>query len=57
VDKDNSGTITQSEWLAFWVAVKNSGHTEDEITEELEELMAGKSWVYFDSVQGTQKKK
>ena len=35
VDTDNSGTITEEEWLKFWVAVKTAGHTEEEISEEV----------------------
>jgi len=50
VDKDNNGAIELNEWLQFWRAVKSSGHSEQEIEEELQELMAGKSWVYFDKV-------
>lgn len=56
VDKDNNGSISEEEWLQFWVAVKTAGHSEEEITEEvlpayqLDELISGKSWVYFDNV-------
>lgn len=35
VDEDNSGTISEDEWLHFWISVKQSGHTEDEISEEV----------------------
>lgn len=38
VDFDNSGSITEDEWLAFWQIVKKSGHSEKEITEEVEQL-------------------
>lgn len=52
VDTDNNGSIELNEWLEFWRAVKEAGHTEVEIEEELQELMSGKSWVYFDKVKG-----
>ncbi|EGR34673.1 hypothetical protein IMG5_004210 [Ichthyophthirius multifiliis] len=48
VDVDNSGTITEDEWLQIWITVKESGHSEQEIEEELENLLLGFSWVYFD---------
>mmetsp|Transcript_66328 Transcript_66328/g.76964 ORF Transcript_66328/g.76964 Transcript_66328/m.76964 type:complete len:132 (-) Transcript_66328:119-514(-) len=51
VDADNNGLITQDEWIAFWEEVKNSGHTEEEISDELDNLMAGQTWVYFDNVK------
>lgn len=51
VDKDKNGSIELDEWLEFWRSVKASGHTEEEIEEELKELMSGKSWVYFDKIQ------
>lgn len=51
VDKDNNGSIELNEWLEFWRSVKAAGHSELEIEEELQELMAGKSWVYFDKIQ------
>ena len=28
VDTDNSGTISEEEWLNFWTSVLRSGHTE-----------------------------
>jgi Ca2+-binding EF-hand superfamily protein len=35
VDTDNSGTISEDEWLNFWTSVLRSGHTEEEISEEV----------------------
>jgi hypothetical protein len=35
VDKDKNGNISEEEWLLFWVFVKRSGHTEEEINEEV----------------------
>ena len=51
VDADNNGTISEDEWLEFWNHVKKSGHTEDEISEELESIETGSSWVKFESVK------
>mmetsp|Transcript_18479 Transcript_18479/g.1626 ORF Transcript_18479/g.1626 Transcript_18479/m.1626 type:complete len:85 (-) Transcript_18479:145-399(-) len=45
VDVDNNGTIEEEEWLEFWNEVKRTGHTEEEIEEELENLTEGFSWV------------
>jgi len=35
VDIDNNGKIDLAEWIDFWTEVKKSGHTEDEIEEEV----------------------
>lgn len=35
VDVDNNGTIEEEEWLEFWNEVKRTGHTEEEIEEEV----------------------
>lgn len=35
VDVDNSGTITEDEWMEFWNSVKRSGYSEEEIEEEV----------------------
>eukprot|EP01016_Furgasonia_blochmanni_P043033 TRINITY_DN578_c0_g1_i11.p3 TRINITY_DN578_c0_g1~~TRINITY_DN578_c0_g1_i11.p3 ORF type:complete len:116 (-),score=17.85 TRINITY_DN578_c0_g1_i11:367-714(-) len=50
VDIDKNGNISEDEWVAFWEVVKKSGHTEKEITEELDNLTQGKAWVQFDKV-------
>ncbi|CAD8155744.1 unnamed protein product [Paramecium octaurelia] len=47
VDYKKSGNITVQEWLAFWDIVKQQGYTEQEISDELEELQQGKAWVQF----------
>ena len=47
---DNSGTIEYEEWMQFWSAVKNAGHSDKEIIEELECLRDGKAWVSFGDV-------
>ena len=38
------------EFVGFWEAVKASGHTEDEILEELSNIEKGESWVGFDNL-------
>jgi Ca2+-binding EF-hand superfamily protein len=35
VDKDGNGSIDLDEWLDFWKAVKNAGHNEEEIFDEV----------------------
>lgn len=35
VDTDNSGTISEEEWLNFWTSVLRSGHSEEEISDEV----------------------
>lgn len=57
MDYDRSGEITVDEWLAFWEIVKKSGHSEEEIEEEvnivnylylkMDGLLEGKAWVGF----------
>jgi Ca2+-binding EF-hand superfamily protein len=51
VDADNNGAITEDEWVEFWNTVKKSGHTEEEISDELESIENGSSWVKFDNVK------
>lgn len=50
VDKDGNGSIDLDEWLDFWKAVKNAGHSEQDIFEELGELDSGKAWCKFGNV-------
>ncbi|CAD8109346.1 unnamed protein product [Paramecium primaurelia] len=47
VDYNKSGNITIQEWLAFWDIVKQQGYSEQEISDELDELQQGKAWVQF----------
>jgi EF hand len=35
VDADGNGTISEDEWLQFWEEVKKSGHSDDEIRDEV----------------------
>lgn len=50
VDKDNNDQIDVEEWMQFWVAVRQAGHTEEEIEEELTNLREGRAWVCFNDV-------
>ncbi|CAD8157279.1 unnamed protein product [Paramecium pentaurelia] len=47
VDYNKSGNITIQEWLAFWDIVKQQGYSEQEISDELDELQQGKAWVQY----------
>jgi len=51
VDKNNDGSIQLNEWIEFWTIVLNSGHTEEELEAELDNLMSGGSWVKFENVE------
>jgi hypothetical protein len=45
VDADGNGAINLDEFITFWQNVKQSGYTENEILEELQQLMEGGMWV------------
>ena len=49
VDKNNDGSIQFDEWLEFWGIVYKSGYNEDEICNELDNMIAGGSWVKFET--------
>ena len=51
VDKDHNQEIDLDEWMSFWHAVKDAGHSEEEILEELELLNEGQGWVCFNDVK------
>ena len=50
VDVNKDGTITFEEFLNFWVVVKESGHSEADIIEELENIKNGESWAGFNNL-------
>ena len=50
VDADNDGQVTLEEFIEFWKVVKSSGHSEEEILEELENIKNGESWVGFNDL-------
>ena len=35
VDRNNDGSIQVDEWIEFWGIVLNSGHTEEEVSNEV----------------------
>lgn len=47
VDQDHDGIITLSDWIQFWTMVKNRGHTDEEIQEELTNIKDRMSWIEF----------
>lgn len=50
VDVNNDGMISIDEFVTFWKVVKGSGHTEEEINEELENIKNGESWCGFNDL-------
>ena len=57
VDVNKDGTITWQEFLEFWQAVKQAGHDEEEIKEELNKIKLGESWVGFNDLPEKYKRK
>jgi Ca2+-binding EF-hand superfamily protein len=57
VDKDENQKIDLKEWKSFWLKVKRSGHTDDEIKEELLNIRNRGSWVQFVNVPDAHKEK
>lgn len=57
VDLDKNDKIDLDEWVKFWVKVKKSGHTEEDIQEELENLKNRGSWVQFNGVKSINSQK
>lgn len=47
VDMDGNGEIEFDEFLRFWQVVKEAGHSEESIIEELVRIKNGESWVGF----------
>jgi len=45
VDVDNNGSISGKEFANFWVQVRKSGYSEEDVMEEIEELLKGGHWV------------
>ena len=50
VDENKDGKVELSEFIHFWEVVKGAGHPEEEITEELERIRKGESWVGFEDL-------
>ena len=47
VDENGDGEILPSEWRNFWEQVRGNGYSEEDISEELQQLMCGGVWVDF----------
>ena len=50
VDSNHDGIIDVDEWVSFWTMVKEKGHTDEEISEELMNIKSKMSWVHLDGV-------
>ena len=50
VDVNHDGSISVEEWTHFWEVVKACGHTEEEISQELENIKNGESWCGFENL-------
>ncbi len=50
VDVNKDGQISLEEFQQFWMAVKEAGHSEEEILEELENIKSGQRWCGFDGL-------
>ena len=53
VDEDHNGSISWAEFLEFWQNVAASGYSEDELTDEVDMMMEGGSWVDFNDGRTT----
>ena len=49
VDTNGDGEIQYNEWIDFWRIVYDSGYSEEEISNELENIINGGSWVKFET--------
>lgn len=57
VDIDKNEKIDEKEWIAFWTKVKKSGHSDEDIQDELLNLRNRGSWVQFNGVRSMNSKK
>jgi len=57
VDRNGDGSIQLEEWLEFWELVLKSGHSKEEVSAELDNLMSGGAWVKFENVDNMKGKK
>ena len=49
VDTNNDGSIQYDEWIDFWRVVYDSGYSEEEICNELDNILHGGAWVKFET--------
>ena len=57
VDKNNDGTIQESEWLEYWQRVYSAGHSKEEIFEVLNDIKKRGIWIKFLDVDDLNKVK
>ena len=53
VDGNTDGEVSKEEWLGFWANVLKSNYTVEEVTEEVDQMMDGGSWVDWDDNRST----
>jgi Ca2+-binding EF-hand superfamily protein len=57
IDTDHSGAITADEFMNFWVQVKKSGYSDEDISEEIDNLLEGNAWVDWKDERNAEKGK
>ena len=53
VDVDKNGSVSKQEWIEFWQNVLASNYSVDDVTEEVDMMMEGGSWVDFNDGRST----
>lgn len=53
VDEDQDGNVSEAEWFIFWKNVLSHGYTAQDLEDELDELIAGGSWVDYSDGRNT----
>lgn len=57
IDTDHSGAITADEFMNFWVQVKKSGYSDEDISQEIDCLLEGNAWVDWKDERNAEKGK
>ena len=50
MDENGDGEIEWSEFITFWEIVLATGHSEEEVEEELDRIAKGESWAGFNDL-------
>ena len=53
VDEDGNGSVSWDELIEFWKNVVGSGYSVEDLTEEVEMMLEGGSWVDFNDGRTT----
>jgi len=53
VDEDGNGSVSWDEFIEFWKNVVGSGYSVEDLTEEVEMMLEGGSWVDFNDGRTT----